>query len=144
MIRLSNIKKTFQGPKGPVEALKGIDIHVEPGEIFGIVGFEVHFDDVILRDATFNEVFLEEIKQKITFPTTPHTSEDFYKSVMLGLNKSVGQGRSVYFNRIHSIFVFMDLSKKFDLRILYQSFRRRSTVYLNLIGFIQKDAGCCF
>ena len=38
MIRLSNIKKTFQGPNGPVEAIKGVDIHVEPGEIFGIVG----------------------------------------------------------------------------------------------------------
>ena len=38
MIRLSNIKKTFQGPNGSVEAIKGVDIHVEPGEIFGIVG----------------------------------------------------------------------------------------------------------
>lgn len=38
MIRLSNLKKTFQGPNGPVEAIKGINIHVEQGEIFGIVG----------------------------------------------------------------------------------------------------------
>lgn len=38
MIQLSNIVKTFDGPTGPVEAIRGIDLHVEKGEIFGIVG----------------------------------------------------------------------------------------------------------
>ncbi len=38
MIRLSHIKKTYDSPSGPVEALKGIDLHIEKGEIYGIIG----------------------------------------------------------------------------------------------------------
>ena len=38
MILLENIHQTYPGPKGPVHALQGIDLHVRTGEIFGIIG----------------------------------------------------------------------------------------------------------
>ena len=39
MIRLCGIKKTYQSPDGtPVEALSGIDLNIDDGEIFGIIG----------------------------------------------------------------------------------------------------------
>lgn len=38
MIILSHIEKTYDGPDGPVAALKGIDLSIARGEIFGIVG----------------------------------------------------------------------------------------------------------
>src|SRR5262245_18085804 len=38
MIRTHNLKKTFHGRTGPVEAVAGIDLHVEEGEIFGFLG----------------------------------------------------------------------------------------------------------
>ena len=38
MIDLRAITQTYQGPQGPVEALRGIDLHVTPGEVFGIIG----------------------------------------------------------------------------------------------------------
>ncbi len=38
MIKLSHIKKTYESPAGPVEALKGIDLEIARGEIFGIIG----------------------------------------------------------------------------------------------------------
>ncbi len=38
MIKLSQIKKTYESPSGPVEALKGIDLDIAKGEIFGIIG----------------------------------------------------------------------------------------------------------
>ena len=38
MIDLRGITQTYQGPQGPVEALKGIDLHITPGEVFGIIG----------------------------------------------------------------------------------------------------------
>ena len=38
MIRLHGIHHTYRGPKGPVLALRGIDLHVQPGEVFGVIG----------------------------------------------------------------------------------------------------------
>ena len=38
MIELSGIHQTYQGPSGPVEALRGVDLHIKPGEVFGIIG----------------------------------------------------------------------------------------------------------
>ena len=38
MIELRGITQTYQGPQGPVEALRGIDLTIQPGEVFGIIG----------------------------------------------------------------------------------------------------------
>ena len=38
MIDLRGITQTYPGPQGPVEALRGIDLHIQPGEVFGIIG----------------------------------------------------------------------------------------------------------
>ena len=38
MIELRGITQTYQGSQGPVEALKGIDLTIQPGEVFGIIG----------------------------------------------------------------------------------------------------------
>jgi ABC-2 type transport system ATP-binding protein len=38
IIRTHNLKKTFAGKTGPVEAVRGIDLSVEAGEIFGFLG----------------------------------------------------------------------------------------------------------
>lgn len=38
MIRLENINKTFHGSGGTVEAVRDVSLHVEAGEIFGIIG----------------------------------------------------------------------------------------------------------
>lgn len=38
MIELRGISLTYQGAHGPFEALRGIDLHIPPGEVFGIIG----------------------------------------------------------------------------------------------------------
>ncbi len=38
MIDLRGITQIYQGPKGPVEALRGIDLQIGAGEVFGIIG----------------------------------------------------------------------------------------------------------
>lgn len=38
MIKLSHIEKTYDGADGPVKALKGIDLEIKRGEIYGIIG----------------------------------------------------------------------------------------------------------
>lgn len=38
MIKLSHIEKTYETPSGPVKALKGVDLQILKGEIYGIIG----------------------------------------------------------------------------------------------------------
>ncbi len=38
MIKFSHVEKTYASPAGPVPALKGIDLEIAKGEIFGIIG----------------------------------------------------------------------------------------------------------
>ncbi|MFS2036535.1 methionine ABC transporter ATP-binding protein [Polaromonas sp. CT11-55] len=38
MIELKGIVQTYQGPTGQVEALRGVDLHIQPGEVYGIIG----------------------------------------------------------------------------------------------------------
>ncbi len=38
MIELKSIVQTYASKHGTVEALRGIDLHVKPGEVFGIIG----------------------------------------------------------------------------------------------------------
>lgn len=38
MIELKNLSKTFVSDSGKVEALKSVNVKVEDGEIFGIIG----------------------------------------------------------------------------------------------------------
>ena len=37
-VRFINVGKTYEGRQGPVNALKGIDLAIARGEIFGIIG----------------------------------------------------------------------------------------------------------
>ena len=49
MIELSQIEKTYRGPDGPVTALKGIDLTVEKGEIYGIIGLSGAGKSTLIR-----------------------------------------------------------------------------------------------
>ena len=39
MIRLEHVSKTFQTKDGEVQAVKNVSLHIQKGEIFGIIGF---------------------------------------------------------------------------------------------------------
>ena len=49
MIKLSHIEKTYEGPDGPVPALKGIDLTIEKGEIYGIIGLSGAGKSTLIR-----------------------------------------------------------------------------------------------
>ena len=38
MIEIRGLSQIYPGANGPVEALRGIDLHIQPGEVFGIIG----------------------------------------------------------------------------------------------------------
>lgn len=49
MIQLSHIEKTYDSPSGPVKALKGIDLTIKRGEIFGIIGLSGAGKSTLIR-----------------------------------------------------------------------------------------------
>ena len=49
MIQLSHIEKTYDSPSGPIKALKGIDLTIERGEIFGIIGLSGAGKSTLIR-----------------------------------------------------------------------------------------------
>lgn len=49
MIRLEHISKRFAGPSGAVDALKDVSIHVEKGDIYGIIGFSGAGKSTLIR-----------------------------------------------------------------------------------------------
>ena len=49
MIQLSHIENTYDSPSGPVKALKGIDLTIERGEIFGIIGLSGAGKSTLIR-----------------------------------------------------------------------------------------------
>ncbi len=49
MIQLAHIEKTYDSAAGPVQALKGIDLTIETGEIFGIIGLSGAGKSTLIR-----------------------------------------------------------------------------------------------
>lgn len=49
MIRLEHISKRFVGPSDAVDALKDVSVHVEKGDIYGIIGFSGAGKSTLLR-----------------------------------------------------------------------------------------------
>lgn len=49
MIQLSNIEKIYDGASGPVHALKGIDLHIKRGEIYGVIGLSGAGKSTLIR-----------------------------------------------------------------------------------------------
>jgi D-methionine transport system ATP-binding protein len=49
MIAVKNVSKTFNTPTGKVEVLKNINLTVENGDIFGIIGFSGAGKSTLIR-----------------------------------------------------------------------------------------------
>ena len=66
MIRIDNVTKTFVGKDNQVEALKGINLEIHKGEIYGIIGMSGAGKSTLVRCLNFLErpttgtVYIEE------------------------------------------------------------------------------------
>ena len=55
MIQIKNVTKTFVGKDNKVEALKGIDLDIHKGEIYGIIGMSGAGKSTLVRCLNFLE-----------------------------------------------------------------------------------------
>ena len=55
IIQIRNLEKTFTGKNGSVTALKGIDLSIEQGEIFGVIGMSGAGKSTLVRCINFLE-----------------------------------------------------------------------------------------
>lgn len=49
MIKINNLKKTYQSRKQTVKALRGVTLHIEQGDIYGVVGMSGAGKSTLLR-----------------------------------------------------------------------------------------------
>jgi len=56
VIYLNGVKKTFVGKEGTVEAVKGVDVHIAPGDIYGIIGYSGAGKSTLVRCINLLEV----------------------------------------------------------------------------------------
>ncbi|WP_070119483.1 methionine ABC transporter ATP-binding protein [Bacillus marinisedimentorum] len=49
MIQLSNIEKVFKSKKGPIEAVKDVNLTIQNGEIYGIIGYSGAGKSTLIR-----------------------------------------------------------------------------------------------
>ena len=55
MIQIKNVTKTFTGKDNTVEALKGINLEIHQGEIYGIIGMSGAGKSTLVRCLNFLE-----------------------------------------------------------------------------------------
>ena len=69
MIRIQSLSKTYQVPGGTVDALKGIDLEIQKGEIFGIIGMSGAGKSTLIRCMNLLERnFLKEDRHILLLP----------------------------------------------------------------------------
>ena len=93
MIKLSHIEKTYESPSGPVYALKGIDLTIERGEIYGIIGLSLAYFGFRYRlPVTIRSGFYPLLKHRIY--STPGTVIDILAlcATIFGLTTTLGFG----------------------------------------------------
>ena len=57
MIKLSGIEKIYDSPSGKIHALKGIDLNIARGEIYGIIGLSGAGKSTLVRCINMLESF---------------------------------------------------------------------------------------
>ncbi|MHC6180489.1 methionine ABC transporter ATP-binding protein [Clostridium sp. JNZ X4-2] len=135
MISVQNLSKTFSTPKGKIQVLKDINLEVEKGDIFGIIGFSGAGKSTMIRclnrleEPTTGTVLiggkditamdknqLREARKKIGIIFQDFNLFDsmtVYKNVAFPLKIS-GYPEQKIKNRVHEILSLVELSDKVD------------------------------
>ena len=105
VIKFSKVEKTYASPAGPVPALKGIDLDIAKGEIYGIIGLSGAGKSTLVKvltgvyEKTHGEIIYD---GRVIEPRTPLESQmmgisTVYQEVNLCANLSVAE--NIYIGR---------------------------------------------
>ena len=133
MIKLSHIEKTYESPSGPVYALKGIDLTIERGEIYGIIGLSGAGKSTLIRCINMLER-----------PTSGQVLVDgqdltaMNEADLRKVRKSIGMIFQ-HFNLLSSATVYENIA--FPLRLVHmpeKQIKAKVTPLLELVGLADK------
>ena len=133
LIKVENLVKTYESKNNRVEAIKGISLNVEKGEIFGIIGLSgagksslVKIISTVER-ATSGDIYINDTKMDFNKPND-----------ILKIRKSIGMIFQ-HFNLLMNRTVYENIA--FPLEILKQSKKdidKRVNELLELVGLTDK------
>ena len=133
MIKLFHIEKTYESPSGPVYALKGIDLTIERGEIYGIIGLSGAGKSTLIRCINMLER-----------PTSGQVLVDgqdltaMNEADLRKVRKSIGMIFQ-HFNLLSSATVYENIA--FPLRLVHmpeKQIKAKVTPLLELVGLADK------
>jgi D-methionine transport system ATP-binding protein len=133
MIKLSHIEKTYDSPAGPVKALKGIDLEIARGEIYGIIGLSGAGKSTLIRCINMLE---RPTSGTVTIDGQDITAMD--ESSLRQARKSIGMIFQ-HFNLLSSATVYDNIA--FPLRLGHISekdVRAKVAPLLELVGLTDK------
>ena len=135
MIKLFHIEKTYDSPSGPVKALKGIDLNIGRGEIFGIIGLSGAGKSTLIRCINMLE---RPTAGKVIVDGKDLT--EMNDSQLREMRKQIGMIFQ-HFNLLSSATVYDNVA--FPLRLAKvneDDIRNKVEPLLNLVGLSDKSA----
>ena len=135
MIKLFHIEKTYDSPSGPVKALKGIDLTIGRGEIFGIIGLSGAGKSTLIRCINMLE---RPTAGKVIVDGKDLT--EMNDSQLREMRKQIGMIFQ-HFNLLSSATVYDNVA--FPLRLAKvneDDIRKKVEPLLNLVGLSDKAA----
>ena len=135
MIKLFHIEKTYDSPSGPVKALKGIDLTIGRGEIFGIIGLSGAGKSTLIRCINMLE---RPTAGKVIVDGKDLT--EMNDSQLREMRKQIGMIFQ-HFNLLSSATVYDNVA--FPLRLAKvneEDIRKKVEPLLNLVGLSDKSA----
>lgn len=133
MIDLSHIEKVYDSPSGPVRAIKDISLHINRGEIYGIIGLSGAGKSTLVRCINLLE---RPTSGKVTVDGQDITAMS--ESQLRQARKSIGMIFQ-HFNLLSSATVYENVA--FPLRLVNtpkEKIDRKVTELLELVGLADK------
>ncbi len=135
MIKLFHIEKTYDSPSGPVKALKGIDLNIGRGEIFGIIGLSGAGKSTLIRCINMLE---RPTAGKVIVDGKDLT--EMNDNELRKMRKQIGMIFQ-HFNLLSSATVYENVA--FPLRLANvneEEIKKKVEPLLNLVGLADKSA----
>ena len=133
MIDLSHIEKFYDSPSGPVRAIKDISLHINRGEIYGIIGLSGAGKSTLVRCINLLE---RPTSGKVTVDGQDITAMS--ESQLRQARKSIGMIFQ-HFNLLSSATVYENVA--FPLRLVNtpkEKIDKKVTELLELVGLADK------